>query len=210
MGTASIAVASGASADQTVAALLHAAYFQGDFGDGRIGVTDEKRAEVRGVVGPGAEQLVHDYGAWPWRERLAALQLDGVGALRGDELPLAHLRIANEIEDCVDLAVQYVPDRAPWVWPLTDSAACARALDLSRLAEIADAVAAANEGRVVPAGLRSTTVAAEHVPPRSLRPNLSVRVRGGAVRVRRIVGRIPGASGVRDWLRNSTRSRHRK
>ena len=122
LGTASIAVDSGASADEAIAAILHAAYFHGDFGDGRSGTTDEKRAEVRRVVGSAAEQLVHDYGAWPWRERIAALQQNGAEALRPDERQLAHLRIANEIEDWLDLAVAYVPDRTHWVLPLADAA----------------------------------------------------------------------------------------
>lgn len=210
MGTASIAVASGALVDEAAAALLHAAYFHGDFGDGRVGVTDEKRAEVRTAVGSDAELLVQTYGTWPWRERLTALQRNGAGTLRADERPLAHLRIANEIEDWFDLAVEYVPGRNTWVWPLADAAECARALDLARLAEIADDVAAANAGRVVPAGLRRATNAGEHVPPRSLRPSLRVRAHQGTDQARRVVRRIPGARRVRNWLRDSTQNRRRR
>lgn len=209
IGTASIAVDSGASADQAIAAILHAAYFHGDFGDGRTGTTDEKRAEVQRVVGPDAERLINDYAAWPWRERLAVLLHDGAAALGPDERPIAHLRVANEIEDSLDLAVAYVPGRNTWVLPLADAAECARRLDLPRLATIADEVAAANAGREVPAGLQRATIASAHVPPRSLSPNLRVRVRDGLALARPIVRRIPGARRVRDWIRDATPTRHR-
>ena len=136
-GTASIAQLAAATVDETVAALVHAAYDYGDFGDGRPVVTDRKRAEVRAVIGAGAEALVAGYAAWPWWDRLTVLHDDGAGALTDWERPLAFLRLANELEERVDLGTEYSAGRGAIVYPLDDLVACAQRLDRQMLVELA-------------------------------------------------------------------------
>src|SRR5262245_13883641 len=64
VGTASILASIGRSPAVVTAGLLHAAYALGDFGDGRFGTTDAKRARVRMAVGSEVEDLVARYTAF--------------------------------------------------------------------------------------------------------------------------------------------------
>ncbi len=195
-GTASIVQATGGTVDQTLAALLHAAYDQGDFGDGRRVRTSRKQAEVREAIGPDAEALVVQYSDWPWRTRLPAL-LDGRPDVFADwERTVAFVRLANEVEERVDGADDYAPEHAAIVFPLGDVARCARRLGWEALAAFTEAIADANPTDVTPAALRTTTLASGTVVPRSMSTRLWVRGTGEQSLLRRAVRLAPGARRV--------------
>lgn len=89
------------------AALVHAAYLLGDFGGGERGATDERRARVRGAIGEAAEEIVADYAALPWRHE-QIVDLDRRAAvLTARERNVALIKVANELEDYLDLGLSY-------------------------------------------------------------------------------------------------------
>jgi hypothetical protein len=202
-GTAAIVQAAGGSVDETLAALLHAAYLQGDFGDGRQDATPRKRSEVREAVGADAEVLVAQYATWPWRSRLRELRDHGAGTLEEWERPLAFLRLANEVEEHVDFANDYCPNHAAHVFPLADVVRCAGYLGRDELGRLAQELADQLSGHTVPPSLQLANGASGVVSSRSVRIRLPVRwARDGGV-VRWSVRRVPGARRVvhawREW-----------
>jgi hypothetical protein len=208
-GTASITETAGGTIDETLAALVHAAYMEGDFGDGHRGRTAPKQAEVRVVLGTPAETLVAHYTEWPWRIRLPEVRDGGPGVLDDWERPIAFLRLANEIEDHVDFANDYCPDHAAYVFPLTDVARCAQLLGLDELSRLAKELATEVTGHTVPMSLQFTTRGSAAVTPRSAGTRLWVRCLGDDSALRRSARTVPGARRVvyawRRW-RPTTRS----
>jgi hypothetical protein len=193
-GTASVVQAAGGSVDETLAALVHAAYTEGDFGDGRRGRTSGKQTELRAVLGTEAETLVAQYCEWPWRSRIPELRDGGAGVLADWERPLAFLRLANEIEEHVDFANDYCPEHAAGVFPLADVPRCAKSLGRDELAGIAEEVAAEVAGHTVAVSLQYATDAPRKVKPRSADTRLRLRLRHFAGRVRRRLVRVRNAS----------------
>jgi (p)ppGpp synthase/HD superfamily hydrolase len=107
VGTASILASLREPIEIVAAGLLHAAYVGGDFGSGVTGITGSKRAEVQRVVGDSVESYVVAYTQTTWNRdvpQLVATQchtLDYIG--RGVTL----IRLANELEEYLDLGVLY-------------------------------------------------------------------------------------------------------
>jgi hypothetical protein len=159
-------------------------------------VTPRKRADVRAVLGTDAEALVAAYSAWPARTRLAELRGGGADALAAWELPVAFLRLANELEERIDLGSEYCPELAVYVLPLEDLVVCARHLGRTALVDLADAVATANAGHTVPPSLRRTPNLSALVMPRSMTTRVWVRITGAKSPLRRAVRHIPGARHV--------------
>jgi (p)ppGpp synthase/HD superfamily hydrolase len=58
VGTASILASLRLPVEVVAAGLLHNVYWNGDFGDGRRGITEARREQVRGVVGKEVEQYL--------------------------------------------------------------------------------------------------------------------------------------------------------
>ena len=203
-GTASITEAVGGTVDETLAALLHAAYSDGDFGDGRRGVNRRKRTEVRLVLGPEAEQLVAQYAQWPWRPRLDAVRDEGPGVLADWERPIAFLRLANEVEEHVDFATEYCPEQGSYAWPLADIARCAEHLGRRALGQLADDLAVVDAEPVVPLAVQPAVKGSAYMPPRSVSTRLWVRCTGEQSVLRRATRTVPGARravhALRRWL----------
>ena len=199
-GTASIVAAAGGSVDETLAALAHAAYNDGDFGDGRTPPTPRNRAELRAAIGPDGEMLASRYADWPWRARLPVLLDDGE-ALADWERPVAFLRLANEVEERLDGADGYAPAHAAFAFPLDDVVRCARRLGREELIPVAEDVGRAVAGIDVPEALQTVTDASGTVTPRSMRTRLWIRGTGDQSTVRRAARRVPGARSVVRWWR---------
>jgi (p)ppGpp synthase/HD superfamily hydrolase len=109
-GTAGIVATLRARAALVATGLLHAAYTHGEFGNGWRGVSDAKRARVRAAVGPEIEDLVARYTALRWAPAsIPAIRarLDAMTALERDVLLI---RLANELEDHLDLGILYLGD----------------------------------------------------------------------------------------------------
>ena len=105
--TASLVMREGMPLHVIQAALLHSVYMLGQFEDGLCGTSESHRSFIQKAVGADAEALIFAYtdawkepgvlrGFWERRESLSA-----------QEKNLLVMRIANEMEDCLDLAVLY-------------------------------------------------------------------------------------------------------
>jgi hypothetical protein len=111
VGTASILGSLHVASPILAAALLHAAYSAGDFGDDRPGISDAKRGRVRLAVGEQVEGYVCRYHNLPWDDqtiRRVAGDLDGMTAI---EREVVLMRLANELEDFLDLGLHYCGDQ---------------------------------------------------------------------------------------------------
>ena len=104
VGTASILAALGADPVTVKAGLLHAAYDQGDFGITRW---RNRRVRVRRAIGDSAEAIVWRYQEVGWSETTIARMRDGLDTLRTIDRTVLLMRLANELDDNLDLEMRY-------------------------------------------------------------------------------------------------------
>lgn len=102
VGTASGVLLDGAGADVVAAALLHAAYDQGDFGDRRPALSPGHRAVVRAKVGTTVEAIVFEYEQMGWGTTVAERLRGNLSALGPVPLAALRVRLANELDDALD------------------------------------------------------------------------------------------------------------
>src|SRR5919106_5061667 len=107
VGTASILASMRQPATVVTAGLLHAAYALGDFGDGRLGMTEPKRDRLRQTVGAEVENLVARYTAFDWNKHTIPSIRERVESLSPIERDVLVIRLANELEDHLDFGVLY-------------------------------------------------------------------------------------------------------
>jgi (p)ppGpp synthase/HD superfamily hydrolase len=181
VGTASILAAIGQPADVVTAGLLHAAYALGDFGDGRLGMTDAKRARVRQAVGARIEDLVARYTAFDWNRNTIPAIRQRVDSLGTAEREVLVIRLANELEDHLDYGVLYCGNgekRREYIRsPLNQSVDMARSLGLTLLAEELDRAFTETLGAELPLALRNPHDYTYVQPPASHSPRPAVAVR---------------------------------
>jgi len=180
VGTAGIVAALRARAPVVAAGLLHAAYTHGEFGNGWLGVSDAKRTRVRAAVGPEIEDLVARYTAFRWaRATIPAIRarLDAMTALERDVLLI---RLANELEDHLDLGILYsgdAPRRLRFIREdLPAAVEMARRLGHPGLAESLAAAFDQIEHAAISPALRRREVESFRLPFASHRPRLRVAV----------------------------------
>ena len=191
IGTASIAAAHGGDPTAVLAALLHAAYDQGDFGDGATGATPARRAELRAVLGDEAEALVEAYTRFSWKPWLPprdagrATPAATAGLAATAPAPAAppgrvadldargrdvlFLRACNALEDTLDDALAHsgAAKRSSTLRQVHAAIGLAEALGHTALAaELAAAAARAERAGAPPADAPSASFT---VVPRSLR-----------------------------------------
>jgi hypothetical protein len=102
VGTAGIMAELGRPTATVVAGLLHAAYPNGDFGDGVGGASPRRRARVREAVGADAEQYVYEFAASGWNEKSVRRVHGVLPTLAGIEREVVAIRLANALDDCLD------------------------------------------------------------------------------------------------------------
>jgi len=161
VGTASILVSLRAAAPIVVAALLHAAYSAGDFGDDRLGISDAKRERVRSAVGERAEDYVCRYHNLVWSDQTIRSLCDSLDGIPAIERDVVLMRLANELEDHLDLGMLYCGDQKR-TWS-SGSERCRLMVEIARklgFPQLADEL-----GRTI----EETAVAV--IPPALLRPN---------------------------------------
>lgn len=107
VSTASILASLRVPTELVVAGLLHAAYTHGDFGDGRGGISDSKREHVRGVIGGEAEDYIARYTVFSWNEKTISTVCNSHEHLSSIEQNILLMRLANELEDHLDLDILY-------------------------------------------------------------------------------------------------------
>ena len=103
VGTASILASLKVSPVLVAAGLLHAAYAQGNFGAGHLGMYRAKRRRVRSVVGDEVEKLVVSYGKFLWSEKTVPEIYKAIDRMSNSDRDTLLVRLANELEDHLDL-----------------------------------------------------------------------------------------------------------
>lgn len=110
IGTASILARHGASGELIAAGLLHGAYSRGDFGSLSTGVSTSKRETVRQVIGARAEKYVYRYTRLPWSKSEIQKLRDRVASLEPLQRDLLRMRLANELEDHLNLGLVHASE----------------------------------------------------------------------------------------------------
>jgi polysaccharide pyruvyl transferase CsaB len=117
--TSSIALAERAPLRVVQAALLHAAYrLDGFTGSRRRRAGTARRAQLRRSFGAEVEALLWAYQQHPWYRREAVeAHLERLAAYGPVQRAALLIRLADELEDCLDLALAYAgtPDAQPRV-----------------------------------------------------------------------------------------------
>jgi (p)ppGpp synthase/HD superfamily hydrolase len=189
VGTASILASLRARPPVVAAGLLHAAYTHGEFGNGWRGASPPKRAEVRRAVGEEVEGLVARYTELAWHAGTIAGIRDNLDDMTSVERDVLLVRLANELEDHLDLGILYVgaaEHRRQYMRThLSLCAEMASRLGTPKLAAVLtatfDEVAAAE----VPAGLQRPGDGSFRIPPASHSTRLRVLVSHFIARWRR-------------------------
>ena len=178
VGTASVLAEARARIPVVLAGLLHAAYTHAEFGDGWRGVTAAKRARLRTVVGEEAEGLVERYTRFRWPgEGLPRLRAALAGLDEADR-DVVLMRLANELDDHLDLGILYHEDaerRRDLLEPLAICVDLARDLEQDRLAEALSVTFAECRSAEVPPAMRSPGARGSFLlAPSSHRPTLRI------------------------------------
>jgi hypothetical protein len=177
VGTADVLRHFGAPTATVAAGLLHSAYPNGDFGDGRRRSTPSRRARLRAAVGEAVERLVFAYEGVPPNPEAVA-RAAGAAAPDDSLREVVHIRFADAIEEHGDGALGYC--RKPELL-LRDEPArrmlseAAARLDLTGPFEMLDQLA--RQKPEPPECLRSDRMAAREIPPMSYRLRTWVRLR---------------------------------
>jgi (p)ppGpp synthase/HD superfamily hydrolase len=106
VGTAGILSAAGARSAVIVAGLSHAIYEPGEL-PARIGGTRAMRARVREALGIEVEELIARYAALEWGVSALPSLRARLPSMSGAERDVVLLRLANELDDHLDLAPLY-------------------------------------------------------------------------------------------------------
>ena len=175
VGTASVLAAEGGRPAVILAGMLHAAYVQGDFGDGGAeAMTPGRRARLREIVGDEAEALVAQYTTFPWGAITLSGSHERLATMTDAEKDLVLMRLANELDDLLDRGILYHADaerrRADLIRALPLWTAWARELSGESFASAL--AGAANDSRQarIPAALRSERTESFRLPPAPPRP----------------------------------------
>jgi hypothetical protein len=106
VGTASILASWPATTGEVICGLIHSVYTHGVFSDPQRGVTDVKRAVVRDAIGE-TEVLVTDYTELAWNTSAVVAWAAKEDAPSSGERSAVRVRLANELEDHLDLGLLY-------------------------------------------------------------------------------------------------------
>lgn len=107
VGTAGILGAVRARAPVVTAGLSHAVYQLGELPAGSPGMSRATRARVQRVLGTEAEALVARYAALEWNVRALPALRGRLSTLSPEDRDVVLIRLANELDDHLDLAVLY-------------------------------------------------------------------------------------------------------
>lgn len=110
VGTASILSSLHVPASVVAAGLIHAAYANGNFGYGGKGISNAKREQLRCGVGKEIEEYVARYTALQWNEQTIPAIVDRFDTLTAIDRDVLLIRLANELEEYLDLGLLYCGD----------------------------------------------------------------------------------------------------
>ena len=181
VGTASALVEAQSRIPVVAAGLLHAAYTHGEFGDGWRGMTADKRAQVAAVIGHECESLIARYTEFQWRTDALSKLRQTLPELGGTDRDVVLMRLANELDDHLDLGILFYADgerRLQLLEPLSVCVDLARDLGHHRLGRaLADAFAAYRAAPIPTGTNRGHWRGSYLVVPASYRPRLRIRLR---------------------------------
>jgi hypothetical protein len=109
IGTASILAGLKVEVSVIVAAILHAAYFAGDFESNAT--ISGKRAFLRNALGRKIEGLIFDYSQLPWNSTTILDLHSRLDWLMKTEREVLLIRLANELEEALDFSISYCDDQ---------------------------------------------------------------------------------------------------
>ncbi|HEY9847505.1 MAG TPA: HD domain-containing protein [Candidatus Caenarcaniphilales bacterium] len=108
IGTASILATLQAPIQSVAAGLLHAAYIYGEYGTGEPrGMTEAKREKVRSAIGAETEELIAGYTTLKWNKNTIPAIRNSINELDVQGRDVLVIRLANELEDHLDLGILY-------------------------------------------------------------------------------------------------------
>lgn len=107
IGTASILADLQVPAEVVIAGLLHSAYSHGEFGTGVFGAAEYKRRYLQNIIGTEAEQIIYRYAGFKWNEKIISALNQNPEKLSTRENEVLLIRLANELEDHLDLMPLY-------------------------------------------------------------------------------------------------------
>src|SRR5258705_767848 len=110
VGTASVLASLHQRTPMVVTGLLHAVYTHGEFGNGWRGMSAPKRAEIRRAVGEEVEELIARYTQLRWQRRTIPQIRARLDTMTPVERDVLLVRLANELEDHLDLGILYLAD----------------------------------------------------------------------------------------------------
>jgi (p)ppGpp synthase/HD superfamily hydrolase len=176
VGTASILASVDAPATVVAAGLLHAAYTLGDFRWGGKHLTQRKRRHVERYVGDAVEEYVYRYTLLRWNDETIRSLSSNIQSLSSPERDVLLIRLANELEDHLDLNVLYSSDsQARQQHVARNGTLMVQLADELRLPRFAKELSRVfNECLVakIPTPLRSEFARSFVMPPRSFRRRL--------------------------------------
>ncbi|MFB2919364.1 MULTISPECIES: DUF6817 domain-containing protein [Aerosakkonema] len=194
VGTASIVASVNAPVEVVAASLLHAAYMQGDFGDGGTGISNSKREQVRRAVGKDVEEYIAKYTGLKWNEESISAIAQSLNTLTPSDRQVLLMRLANELEDHLDLGILYCANfekRLHYVKCSGDLIVkIAKELGFATLAAELTRVFAEVTSANIPAGLRGTYNYSFQLAPKSYQKRPLVALRDRLVQSRRFLGSV--------------------
>lgn len=107
VGTASILAAYGATAPVVIAGLLHAAYEQGGFSSFGKNSPAAGKVTVHQFIDEDVEVVITRYTALQWNAEAIQTMLEGTPELLDKNRDVLMIRLANELEDCLDYGLLY-------------------------------------------------------------------------------------------------------
>jgi (p)ppGpp synthase/HD superfamily hydrolase len=111
VGTASILAHLHVPSEVITAGLLHAAYSHGDFGGtGKRGISVAKREQVKQVVGQNVEEYIARYTTLRWKTDTVPTIYNQLQKLDPLDRQVVLIRLANELEERLDLGLLYCGD----------------------------------------------------------------------------------------------------
>ncbi|MBW4661155.1 MAG: hypothetical protein KME15_20965 [Drouetiella hepatica Uher 2000/2452] len=110
VGTASVLAQLRVSYKLVVAGLLHAAYSHGDFGAGQTGRSKAKQKQVVQAIGQEIEEYIARYTALQWNMAIIPIIHQQIDILDDIGRDVLLVRLANELEERLDLGILYCGD----------------------------------------------------------------------------------------------------
>jgi (p)ppGpp synthase/HD superfamily hydrolase len=107
VGTASILASLHVPIEVVAAGLLHAAYFQGDFGSITKLISDSQRKQIKDLLGDEVEQYIARYDELKWNSHTIHAIHASLHTVSSLDRDVVLIRLANELEDHLDLGILY-------------------------------------------------------------------------------------------------------